>query len=161
VTHPRYPLRFNIGFLLNVPLGTFRDFEFEFPALRFSQDFELQEFHGVVRITRTAEGLLAEGDFKGKIGAECVRCLDTGLITLHSQFQELYAFRSHVREEGDAELVVPDDGYIDLTSLVHEYMILEIPISPLCKPDCAGLCPVCGVNWNLEPCEHREQSLQP
>jgi len=54
----------------------------------------------------------------------------------------------------ETELVVPDDGYINLAPLTRDYLLLELPIKPICRPDCKGLCPVCGVNLNETICEH-------
>jgi uncharacterized protein len=84
---------------------------------------------------------------------ECVRCLVEFQQPLHTEFSELYAFNSHsVSESG---LILPDDGNIDLAPLVNEYMLLEIPIRPLCRPECKGLCIICGADLNTEPCEHQ------
>ncbi len=85
---------------------------------------------------------------------ECVRCLAEFNQTLSAFFQEVFAFRrEQVTESG---LLVPEDGNIDLAPLVSEYMQLEIPIKPLCRPDCLGLCVVCGADLNTETCEHQK-----
>lgn len=47
---------------------------------------------------------------------------------------------------------------IDLAPLLREMVILAIPIKPLCKPDCKGLCPVCGADRNRETCEHTQEN---
>jgi len=52
-------------------------------------------------------------------------------------------------------LIMPEDGHIDIEPLVREYMVLEIPINPVCKPACKGLCPVCGEDLNQATCEHQ------
>jgi len=44
---------------------------------------------------------------------------------------------------------------------VREYMLLEVPLNPLCKPDCKGLCPICGGNLNEEVCNHDAEVLDP
>jgi uncharacterized protein len=85
---------------------------------------------------------------------ECVRCLVEFQQSLHAQFSELYAFNS--RSASESGLIVPDDGNIDLAPLVREYMLLEVPIRPLCRPDCKGLCIICGSDLNTEPCEHQK-----
>jgi uncharacterized protein len=84
--------------------------------------------------------------------AVCVRCLDTFLQPLDIDFTELYAFSD--RTASDLGLILPEDGKIDLVPLLREYMTLEIPISPLCRPDCKGLCPICGENMNYTTCNH-------
>ncbi|NCP16799.1 DUF177 domain-containing protein, partial [bacterium] len=59
------------------------------------------------------------------------------------------------RSVTDSGLILPEDGYIDLEPLMREYALLEVPISPVCKPDCKGLCPVCGEDLNLVNCGHQ------
>ena len=86
--------------------------------------------------------------------AECVRCLTAFFYNLSVDFSELYAFNQ--RSVTDSNLILPEDGKIDLEPLLREYMLLEFPINPLCKPDCKGLCPVCGENQNQMTCHHEE-----
>jgi uncharacterized protein len=75
------------------------------------------------------------------------------------EFTELYAFsRNSVTDSG---LLFPEDGHIDLAPLVREYALLAVPITPLCRPDCKGLCPVCGENQNETTCNHSEDEINP
>jgi uncharacterized protein len=91
--------------------------------------------------------------------AECVRCLRNFDQPLEIDFTELYAFSP--RSVTDSNLILPEDGHIDLEPLVREYMLLEIPISPLCTPDCRGLCPICGENLNEHQHTHSESEGDP
>ncbi len=150
--NPRYPLRINVGFLIHSPIGTNREMHFDLPRLQIPPDLDAMEFSGVVRISRTPQGLLLQGEFQGSIGLECVRCLESYSQHLHATFDELYAFDE--RSITDSGLLVPEDAIIDLAPLVREYLMLEVPISPLCKPECRGLCVICGENLNLRQCEH-------
>jgi uncharacterized protein len=61
----------------------------------------------------------------------------------------------------ESGLLVPDEGQINLEPLMREYALLEFPISPVCKPDCKGLCPVCGENLNQTDCVHRPEPESP
>jgi uncharacterized protein len=152
VTKNNHPLRINIGFLLNQAVGTSRDFDFDFETITLPPDLELSDFSGSARVTRTRQGLLVEGAFTGVAALECVRCLGEAEATLHTEYQELYGFKNHpISESG---LIVPDDGYIDLGPMTAEYLILEIPISPLCSEDCKGLCSICGVDLNTVTSDH-------
>jgi len=93
-----------------------------------------------------------QANFSASVAAECVRCLCTFQQPLEASFSELYAFsRRTVTESG---LILPEDANVDLDPLVREYLLLEIPISPLCRPDCKGLCTVCGEDLNVTRCEH-------
>ena len=84
--------------------------------------------------------------------AECVRCLIEFEQPLNMDFSELYAFSA--RSVSESGLILPEDAHIDLEPIVREYLLIEIPISPLCRSDCKGLCSVCGQDLNEEICEH-------
>lgn len=149
---PRNPLRINVGFLLNQPIGTYRDIHFEYPTVLLKPDFNISDFSGVARVSRTPQGVLVHGDFEGKATAECVRCLTEFQQFLSTSFDELYAFDQ--RSVTDSGLILPEDANIDLEPLVRDYLLIEMPINPVCTPDCQGLCPICGVNLNDEPAGH-------
>jgi uncharacterized protein len=152
----RHPLRLNVGFIVSQPIGYSRDFHFDFPSLHLQPDLDLTSFSGVVRIGRTPQGLLVQGKFKAGLTTECVRCLNEAHAQLQTEFNELYAFsRRSVSESG---LILPEDANIDLEPVVREYLVIEIPISPLCQPDCKGLCTVCGEDLNVTLCEHQTLS---
>ena len=73
-----------------------------------------------------------------------------------------YAFLPLAGSDGDdLEQLLPADGSIDLTPIIRDYAILDIPISQVCKLDCKGLCPICGANLNEEDCGHRQESVDP
>ena len=159
MTNPRHPLRLNLGFLINATIGTSRDFTFEYETMRLGDDLTVQDFTGTARFSRTPQGFFLQGEFEAKTDLECVRCLDPFSQLLKWTVTDLYAFdQSNITESG---LLVPEDGQIDLEPLLREYALLEFPISPVCKPDCKGLCPVCGENLNKTDCGHRPQADSP
>jgi uncharacterized protein len=152
VANPRKPLRLNVGFLVNSPIGISRIFDFEAESLPAGEDLVLADFSGTAKISRTPQGLLVQGDFQGTLPLECVRCLSEFTQRMHWEFTELYAFkRENVTDSG---LMMPEDAHIDLQPLMREYALLEIPINPLCRPDCKGLCTECGENRNEVDCGH-------
>ena len=153
VTNSRHPLRLNVGFLIKSPIGTSRDFYFNFNTLRLGDDLPVSGMKGMARFDRTPQGLVLQGRFGAAVDLECVRCLDQFSQPLNWAFTDFYAFdKSNVSDSG---LLVPENGYIDLDPLIREYALLEVPISPVCNPDCKGLCPVCGENLNEIDCGHR------
>ena len=158
MNNSRNLLRINVGFILSQPRGTHRDFQLDIPEFELSQDQIAHNLNGVVRISRTSEGLLVQAEFKTQVNAACSRCLDEFEQRLKTDFSELYAFPKHqpyeLDEEDTPELVLPIDGYIDLAPLLQEYLLLEIPISSLCRKDCKGLCLHCGANLNQNACGH-------
>jgi uncharacterized protein len=159
VTNPRRPLRLNVGFLIKSPIGTRRDFQFDFARMRLGEDLTLEKFNGMAWFDRTQQGLLLQGDFSAAKDLECVRCLDTFCQSLKWAFSEVYAFDK--RNITDSGLIVPEDAQIDLEPLLREYALLEFPINPVCKLDCKGLCQVCGENLNTTDCGHRPEADSP
>jgi uncharacterized protein len=159
VTNLRRPLRLNVGFLIKSPIGTRRLFNFDYEEMRLGDDLTLTDFSGTACFDRTQQGLLLQGEFKASAGLDCVRCLDPFFQPLQWSFSDLYAFDK--RNSTDSGLLVPEDAQIDLEPLLREYALLEFPISPVCKPGCKGLCPVCGENLNQLDCGHHPEPDSP
>ncbi len=159
VTNPRKPLRLNVGFLINSPIGISRDFLFDSLTVTSEDGLVVHDIEGSVKISRTPQGLFVEGAFRGVVALECVRCLSEYTQVLDWEFGELYAFtRDNVTDSG---LLVPEDAHIDLQPIVHDFALIEIPIRPLCRADCRGLCMECGQNLNERDCGHRPESDSP
>lgn len=152
MSQPPHLLRLNVGFIANQPIGYNRDFDFDCPTLTLNPDFSLVQFHGTANISRTPQGLLVQADFTADTPVECVRCLETFDQALQTHFDDLYAF--NINQASESGLLYPEDGNIDLEPLVRDYLILEIPIGPICQPACKGLCAECGANLNRATCEH-------
>jgi uncharacterized protein len=160
MTNPRKPFRINVGFIVNEEVGYSHTFPFEFDTIQIAEDLDLHQFEGAAILGRTPQGLIVQGDFKGQIQVQCVRCLSEFIHQMKWGLTELYAFNK--KSVTDSGLLLPDDMHIDLQPLLREYALLEIPINPICRPDCKGLCPVCGENLNETDCGHRpEESDSP
>ncbi|SRR6266498_4767279 len=151
--NPRKPFRINVGFIIHEEVGYSHEILFELNKVKL-EDLQLQNFAGVVIIGRTPQGLVVQGKFSANTKLECVRCLREFISPLHWEFTELYAFNN--KSVSESGLLLPEDAHIDLAPLLREYALLEIPISPLHKLDCKGLCPVCGQDLNIRDCGHRQ-----
>ena len=148
--------RINVGFIIHETVGYSREFEIETPAVNLSSDLVLTNVYGTLRISRTAQGLLLQARMRAESQAECGRCLELYVQSLEVEFTELYAFSlNSVTESG---LLVPETGVIDLSPIIREEMLLAFPLNPICRPDCRGLCPICGENRNLIACDHTEET---
>lgn len=150
------PLRLNVGYLYNKPIGTSREVPVDIDKIEID-DLLIKELRSMVRVSKTREGLLLQVEGEAQIETTCVRCLDEIYQPVKFNFEELYQFPSRHREETD--LILPMDGYIDLRSLYREYFILAMPIKSVCSPDCKGLCAICGTNLNKEICEHHPELI--
>lgn len=151
-------LKLKVGFLLNQSLGTSREVDFDVPALGVADDLVLAFLRGQIRLSRTREGILVQGELQTAIEGECRRCLAAITIPITLTLEELFALHPH---RGDTEFSVSEDAILDLTPLLREETIISIPLAPLCKPDCAGLCPSCGHNLNLGQCDCPSTDLDP
>ena len=156
MTNPRKPLRLNVGFIVSGEVGFSADFSFDFEKLKVADDLELRGFRGSANVGRLPQGLLVTGQFEAAFKVECVRCLCEFDQTVHWEMAELFAFNQ--KSMTDSGLILPDDAQIDLAPLVRDYALIEVPISPVCKPDCKGLCAECGQNLNEKDCGHRTET---
>lgn len=103
-------------------------------------------------VESVVEGLLVRGDVSSTATLSCVRCLTEFRQEVRAEVQELFALEEREAEE-EGYAVLPDDR-LPLDTMVRDALVLAFPFSPLCRPDCAGLCPVCGVNRNEVDCGH-------
>ena len=92
------------------------------------------------------EGILVSGPLTGSVAYRCARCLTDAFQPFTVSVTELYA-----RHPGQEEYQI-HDGVLDLEPMVRDAVILSLPFSPLCRPDCAGLCERCGGNRNHDEC---------
>ena len=156
MTNPRRPFRLNVGFIVHQEVGYKHEFSFDYEQIQISDDLDLRHFEGVVSIGRTPQGLIVQGDFSAETTLECVRCLNEIDRSLNWKLTELYAFNKKSVSESD--LILPEDAHIDLQPLIREYALLEVPINPICQPNCKGLCAVCGEDLNQTDCGHKDST---
>lgn len=145
--------------MLHQTVGYNRTFEFDYPSVQVSDDLDVSDLRGELRLTRTAQGLYATGGMSGTTGAECVRCLTPIDQRLSIVYDDLFVYPPAKATE--PLLAVPESGLLDLTPLTREYMLLDFPLRPLCRPDCRGLCAECGVNRNETKCDHDSPTTDP
>ena len=153
MVNPRKPFRINVGFIIHADIGYVSEFPFEFDEVKL-EDLVLRQFSGAAQVGRTPQGLILTGAFEGNTDLECVRCLKSYSHHLIWNFTELYSF-SH-KAVSETDLIIPEDAQIDLAEMLREYALLEVPIKPICKPDCKGLCIECGQDLNLADCGHKQ-----
>ncbi|RLP06786.1 YceD family protein [Propionibacterium australiense] len=104
------------------------------------------------------EGVLVTGAVQVPLAGECSRCLDPISDRGSYRITELYNYPGRPAE--DDELFLEDD-LLDLEPAIRAAVVLELPFSPLCRPDCRGLCQVCGTNLNENPDHRHESAIDP
>ena len=152
-------LRLNVGFIASQNVGYTREFEFDIPYLEIPPDLDLFDLTGTAAGTKTARGVLLQGQMDAVMTLQCSRCLEDYAHSIGIEFAELYAFDPRKLDESAQKL--PDNGVIDLGPLVREEMLVSVPINPHCSDDCLGLCPICGGNLNETRCHHDEIDIDP
>lgn len=155
----RHPLRLNVGFLLNESIGCSRNVEYNVDSVQLSEDLKVNGLQGSLTLTRTSMGVLVEGKLQGILSLECVRCLKSYNQHLTSSFEDLFVYPASQAE--DPLLAIPETATLDLTPILREYLLLDVPIQPLCRLDCKGLCPICGELINVNKCDHHEAEIDP
>lgn len=103
------------------------------------------------------QGLMVTCDISAKWVGSCVRCLEEARGRIECSLRELFEHEGSENEEcyrysGDV---------LDLSEMVQDALVLELPAVPLCKLDCLGLCSVCGGNKNEVPCACEDAVIDP
>ncbi|HEX6256245.1 MAG TPA: DUF177 domain-containing protein [Euzebyales bacterium] len=111
-----------------------------------------------VLIERVVDGLLVRGTVTAQARVACARCLVTRDGTLRTDVIEL--FSSEVGEDDEPGYAIVD-ATIDLDTMLRDALADAMPMRPLCRPDCRGLCPVCGADLNTQPCDGHEERADP
>lgn len=95
------------------------------------------------------EGILVSGPLTGRASMSCARCLTPFEQTIGAKVQELFVPGA---APGGDEYVLEPTGSLDLEPMIRDAMLTAMPFSPLCRPDCLGLCERCGGDRNLGEC---------
>lgn len=113
-----------------------------------------------LRIESVSEGALVTGTVSAPTSGECGRCLTPITGDVEIDLTELFAYPDSATEattEAD-EVGHVVDQYIDLEQAIVDAVVLALPFTPLCGPDCQGLCPDCGIAMaTAEPGHHHEK----
>lgn len=111
--------------------------------------------HGDLLAESIVEGVLVSGTVTGTMRLRCARCLVEIDRPFELEVQELFC--SDPNEEADTYPLRPE-GAIDPEPMLRDAVGVELPFAPLCRPDCRGLCSVCGENLNAGTCPGHERT---
>jgi DUF177 domain-containing protein len=109
-------------------------------------------------VTRAATGWVFSLRLSVRLHGACMRCLCDAVAE-----ESLSLFEYQATSPDSEELTTPYlvDDRLDLSAWARDSLILALPDKILCRPDCAGLCPVCGKDLNQEPHTHEEEEPDP
>jgi DUF177 domain-containing protein len=116
-----------------------------------------------LRLESVTEGVLLTGSATGPLTGDCGRCLEPVSDELVVDFRELFAYPDSTTDETTEQDEVHrlDGDYLDAEPVVRDAIVLGLPFTPLCRPDCAGLCPTCGQRLDDLPGDHTHEVLDP
>jgi uncharacterized protein len=116
-----------------------------------------------LRLESVMEGVLVSGEVDVPVVGSCARCLEPVEDTLELDVQELFAYEGSTTEatSGEDEVRRITGDSLDLAPLVRDAVVLTLPLSPTCTPDCAGLCVDCGERLDDLPPDHTHEVIDP
>ncbi|MEE4540840.1 YceD family protein [Streptomyces sp. V4-01] len=119
-----------------------------------------------LRLESVMEGVLVTGTAHAPVTGECVRCLEPVEWELDAEFQEMFSYpdadtRTARRDEAgddaeDEDTLELEDDLFDLESVLRDAVVLALPLQPVCRDDCPGLCSTCGAPLADDPDHHHE-----
>ncbi|CCG04645.1 Conserved protein of unknown function; putative metal-binding and nucleic-acid binding domains [Blastococcus saxobsidens DD2] len=124
---------------------------------------EKADVHLRLRLESVMEGVLVTGDLDVPVVGSCARCLEPTEDTLTLDVQELYAYAGSTTEATSEEDEVRrvEGDFLDLEPLARDTIVLNLPLSPVCTPDCGGLCVDCGQRIDDLPADHTHEVTDP
>jgi uncharacterized protein len=116
-----------------------------------------------LRLESVTEGVLLSGTATGPLTGDCGRCLEPVSDELVVDFRELFAYPDSTTDTTTEQDEVHrlDGDYLDAEPVVRDAIVLGLPFTPLCRPECAGLCPTCGQRLDELPDDHAHDVLDP
>ena len=169
---PAEPLVWNGAGLLGEGAGAVRDYAVSGATIGGDEDFELAgPIDGRVHLARTNRGLLVDADFDTTLATQCARCLRDITIPLHVEIHDEAlpaidiptgrAIELSPEDEEAGVIRLSDHHELDLEQPLREAILLAIPIAPLDREDCPGLCVVCGLPLDEGTHDHPDDDIDP
>lgn len=134
--------------------GVYEPEEFEFGPDTYRVDGPLS-WNAVV--SNVGGALLVAGSVTGAVITECARCLEDARFEVTGELEGYFIIpnEGEVPEDMDEDEfdILPDSRKIDFEPILQAAVLVDLPLIPLCKEDCQGMCPECGKNLNEGPCD--------
>ncbi len=165
-------LQFNVAGLLTGPKGGTRSYELYIPVSELDQldeDFDvIAPFQGRVRFLWTNDHIMVMLTGATRVSMRCSRCLEPFEQPVQVHVEEAFIPTVDMatglpihQDESDAAILIDEHHILDLSEIIRQSILLALPLTPLCKPDCKGLCPICGADLNTETCTCSTEEVDP
>ena len=135
--------------------------EIELPAFEFGGQRYLavpELVTALLVVTRAMSGTVLGLSFTARLHGPCYRCLGDAVLEVPIRARE---YQAESTEDDELRTPYVVDGNLEVSAWARDAVALALPEKILCRPDCAGLCPVCGKNLNEEPHSHEEATVDP
>lgn len=147
-------MQINVAQLLKEPIGSRHSYHID----ENIGANDINSIKGDVTLTRTKSGIMVKCEMTASIAGICSRCLKPIDYEISYDFEEealpSVTMSEDLSSPGQFDNLTIDEGQIlDLSEAIQQYALLTMPVKPLCRPDCAGLCPSCGQDLNKYPCQ--------
>ncbi len=160
-------MEINVSQQLKAAIGNVREYEIDEIDDIFGSG-EKTEIKGRVKLIRTNRGILAKGEFETRVPIDCSRCLKIFDCLLDIKIEEEYFPVIDVNSGTPLEIpdepgsfMIDEHHILDLREAIRQNALLAIPMKPLCREDCAGLCQQCGKDLNLGSCGCKKEAIDP
>ena len=152
-------MRFNVAQLMKDGVGSRRSYPLD-ETLEALPETGTSLVKGHITLTRTDVGIWLSGPIEANALITCSRCLNPAERPVRFSIDEEYlptvdinnGAAIKVPEVKDGAFTLDHNHILDLTEAVRQYVIINLPMKPLCRQDCAGLCSTCGANLNDGGC---------
>ena len=161
---------FNVAGLLREPPGAERHQRLRDHYVTLGPDVELAgPLNGELRLQRTNRGILVRGQVNASVRRTCARCMEPFVedvtVSVSEEFLPSIDPESGTAlpDPGDDETVMRIDDHheLGLTAVLHDEFALSEPMHPLCRSDCPGLCPDCGLPRSADHAAHATDEIDP
>jgi uncharacterized protein len=147
-------MQINVAQLLKESVGSNRSYQLD---KSIGAD-DISSVKGDLTLTRTKSGIIVNGEMTANVTGICSRCLKQIDYKIDYTFTE--EFSPHIDTPKDQNLpgepdcpTIDDSHVLDLSEIIRQYTVLTMPVKPLCRSDCAGICPSCGHDLNHGHCK--------
>lgn len=163
-------MKYNVSQLLKAHSGVSRRYEVEADIQGLDEGIMSRDLlRGEVQLMRTSQSILVTGRLRTVVELACDRCLEPFTMPVEMDLEEEFrptidigtGAAIPVIEEEVGQGTIDEHHLLDLAEVVRQGLLLAIPTHPLCRPDCAGLCPECGQNLNEGPCQCQHRVEDP
>jgi uncharacterized protein len=147
-------MHINVAQLLKEPTGSSRSLQID-ESLGTDG---INSAKGEITLIRTNDGIMAKAEITASVTGICSRCLKPIEYDVNYDFNEeclpsVSASEGLFPPDQTDNITINESQMLDLSEVIRQYTLLTMPVKPLCRPDCAGICPSCGHNLNQGSCQ--------